>query len=49
MRVETDLNGIVAATQMHSNSAAKQASASLVTDFLAVRQADALARKVGLK
>jgi hypothetical protein len=49
-RVETDLRSIVAAAATHSAAAARQATASLLTDFLALRQADrSLARKLGLK
>ena len=49
-RVESDLRAIVAAAATHSASAARQATASLLTDFLALRSADrTLARKLGLK
>jgi hypothetical protein len=36
-RVEADLNAIVAAAATHRSSAAKQASATLVTDILAAK------------
>lgn len=49
-RVESDLNAVVDAAATHSQAAGAQGGAAIVTDFLAVRSADAvLRRKLGIK
>ena len=49
-RVEADLTAIVAAAATHSSSAAKQASASLVTDILSAKAASTvITNKLGAK
>ncbi len=49
-RVETDLNAIVSAAATHSKTAAEQAGASIVTDIVAARSADATIRQsLGIK
>lgn len=49
-RAEADLNAIVAAAQTHSAAAAKQASATLVTDILAAKAASTtITNKLGIQ
>ena len=49
-RVEADLTAIVAAAATHSGAAAKQASASLVTDILSAKAASTvITNKLGAK
>jgi hypothetical protein len=49
-RVEADLTAIVAAAATHSESAAEQAGASIVTDITAAESADTtLKNKLGIK
>jgi hypothetical protein len=49
-RVEADLTAIVAAAETHSGAAAKQASASLVTDILTAKSASTtITTKLGIK
>lgn len=49
-RTEADLTAIVAAAETHSVSAARQASATLVTDILSAKSASTtITKKLGLK
>jgi CRISPR/Cas system-associated protein Csm6 len=49
-RAEADLTAITAAAATHSSSAAKQASASLVTDILSAKSASTtITQKLGIQ